>query len=41
MQGIEQKMAAEWEEKFDIEVEFPKFLGELVDRTETIYYLRT
>ena len=37
MQGIEQKMAAEWEEEFDIEVEFPKFLGEVVDRTETIF----
>ena len=29
-------MAAEWEEEFDVEVEFPKFLGEVVDRTETI-----
>ena len=37
MQGTEQKMAAEWEEEFDIEVEFPKFLGEVVDRTETIF----
>ena len=37
MQGIEQKMAAEWEEEFDIEVEFPKFLGKDVDRTETIF----
>ena len=30
-------MATEWEEEFDIEVEFPKFLGEVEDRTETIY----
>ena len=37
MQGIEQKMAEEWEEEFDIEVEFSKFLGEVVDRTETIF----
>ena len=37
MQGIEQKMAAEWEEEFDIEVEFPKLLGEVVDRTEKIF----
>ena len=37
MQGIEQKMAAEWEEEFHVEVEFPKFLGEVVDRTETIF----
>ena len=37
MQGIEQKMAEEWEEVFDIEVEFPRFLGEVVDRTETIF----
>ena len=37
MQGIEQKMAAEWEEAFDIEVEFPKLLGEVVDRSETIF----
>ena len=29
-------MAAEWEEEFDIGIEFPKFLGEVVDRTETI-----
>ena len=34
VQSIEQKMVAEWEEEFDIEVEFPKFLGEVVDRTE-------
>ena len=37
MQVIEQKMAAGWEEEFDIEVEFPKFLGEIVDRTEIIF----
>ena len=30
-------MAAEWEEEFHVEVEFPKFLGEVVDRTETIF----
>ena len=29
MQVIEQKMAAERGEEFDIEVEFPKFLGEV------------
>ena len=37
MQDIEQKMAAEWEEEFDIEVEFPKFPGEVVDRTEKLF----
>ena len=37
MQVIEQKMATERKEEFDIEVEFPKFLGEVVDRTEIIY----
>ena len=30
-------MATEWEEEFDIEVESPKFLGEVEDRTETIF----
>ena len=30
-------MAAEWEEEFDIVVEFPKFLGEVVDITDTIF----
>ena len=37
MQVIEQKMATERKEEFDIEVEFPKFLGEVVDRTEIIF----
>ena len=37
MEGIENKMTAEWEEEFDIEVEFPKFLGEVVNRTDTIF----
>ena len=30
-------MAADWEEEFEIEVEFLKFLGQVVDRTETTY----
>ena len=33
MQVIEQKMATEWKEEFHIKVEFPTFLGEVVDRT--------
>ena len=37
MEVIEQKMVAEWKEEFDIEVEFAKFLGKIVDRTEIIF----
>ena len=34
MEGIEQQMVADWEEEFEIEVEF---LGQVMDRTETIF----
>ena len=34
VQVIEQTMAAKWEAEFDIEVNCPKFLREVVGRTE-------
>ena len=34
MQFLEQKKKVEWEDKFHIEVEFPKFQGEVVDRSK-------
>ena len=37
VQVIEQKMAAERVEESNVEVEFPKFLGEVENRTETIF----
>lgn len=38
MHGTEEKMAAGWAEEFDIEVDLPKFQGEVVDRPRQ--YLR-
>ena len=37
MQVIEQKMVAQWKKEFDIKVEFPTFLGEVVVRNEIIF----